>query len=92
MCVDYGNLGAVLSWMALFFTDDARQDLLRFSGSFLHSFRQTFLGEAVRVQSLVFAGRMDDESQPQWVARGLRLPRELVVEMVDQDTTREFPM
>ena len=34
MHADYGNLGAFLSWMALFFTDDARQDLLRLNTSF----------------------------------------------------------
>ena len=46
----------------------------------------------VRVRWLVFAGRVEDEIRLQWVARGLRLPRELVIEPVDPGTTQEFPM
>ena len=92
MHTDYGNLKVVLSWMALFFADSARQDLLRFSSSF-HIFSLGPFG--VRwcgVRWLVFAGRVEDEIRPQWVAQRLRLPGALVVEPVDQSTTQEFPM
>ena len=34
MYTDHGNIREVLSCMALFFIDDVRQDLSRFSGSF----------------------------------------------------------
>ena len=34
VCTDYRNLREVLIWMALFFIDGTRQDLLRFSVSF----------------------------------------------------------
>ena len=34
ICVNYGNLRAVLSWMALFFANSARRDLSRFSDIF----------------------------------------------------------
>ena len=32
--MDYGNIKEVLSWVALFFVDGARQDLSRFNNSF----------------------------------------------------------
>ena len=41
---------------------------------------------------VVFCGPMEDEIRSQWVARGLILPRALVVELVGQDTTWEFLM
>ena len=39
-----------------------------------------------------FTGRVEGETRSQWVARGLRLPGALVLDLVDQDTTQEFPM
>ena len=44
----------------------------------------------MQVWWLVFASQVEDEIRPQWVARGLRLPRALVVELVDQDTTQKI--
>ena len=41
----------------------------------------------VWVRWLVFVGQVEDEIQLQWVAQGLILLRELMVELVDQDTT-----
>ena len=48
-------------------------------------FPWAFLGGAVWVQVwwLVFAGQVEDEIRPQWVAHGLILPRELAVGRVD---------
>ena len=91
--MDYRNFRVVLSRMALFFTDGARRDLSRLNSSFCFC-PWPFLGGVVRVQVwwLVFVGRVEDETRSQWVAQGLRLPSALVVEMVDKDTTREFPM
>ena len=40
----------------------------------------------VQVWWLVFAGQVEDEIRPQWVAQGLRIPGALVVELVGQDT------
>ena len=77
--------------MALFFVDDAISYVSRLNSSFHRFFPWTFLGGTVRVWWLVFAGWVEDETQPQWVAQGLRLPGELVVELVDQGTTKEFP-
>ena len=46
----------------------------------------------VRVRWLVFVGRVEGETRLQWVAWVLKLLGALVVELVDQDTTQEFPM
>ena len=59
-----------------------------------HSFTWPFFGGAVwvRVQLLDFAEWVEGETQPRWVALGLKQPGALLVELVDLDTTTKFPM
>ena len=45
----------------------------------------------VRVRWLAFANWVEGETRLRWVAPGLKQPGALLVELVDQDTTPEFP-
>ena len=92
MHADHWNTRAVLSWMALFFTDGARQGLSRLYGSFHILVPGPFwVGWYGCGGWFLWAGwmmRLDHNG----LHRGLRLPGALVVELVDQDTTWEFPI